>query len=73
VEIADNDILIVKLRASWIVFVVAACCQHTACRSIVGAIGDLAKETKLSGRNHVLDCRDIVEHSPIFHFGCACL
>ena len=32
----------------------------------MGAIGDLAKETKLSGRNHVLDCRDIVEHSPIF-------
>ena len=67
-EIADDDIIIVKVRASWIAFVLAARCQHMAGGSIIGATNDLAKETKLSGRNHVLDCWDVVEHSPIFLF-----
>ena len=55
-EIADDDILIVKERASWFAFVLAACCQHASGGGIVRAKDDLAKETELSGCNHVLDC-----------------
>jgi hypothetical protein len=39
----------------------------------VGSTDDHAKETELSGHNHVLDCWDVVEHSLDFFFRCACL
>ena len=41
-EIADDAILIVKVRVSWFVFVLAACCQHASGRSIVRATDNLA-------------------------------
>jgi hypothetical protein len=62
----DDDILVMKVRASLVPFMLTTGSEHASGRSIVGTSNNFAEEPKLTGGNHISDTWDVVEKSSYF-------
>jgi len=51
-----------KVRMALIAFVLAAGGEHGACRVVERPAYNLSNESELSGSDHVLDTRYVIEH-----------
>jgi len=58
----DYHILVMKVRMALIAFVLAAGGEHGACRVVERPAYNLSNESELSGSDHVLDTRYVIEH-----------
>ncbi len=65
-EIADDHILVMKVRAALIELVLAAGSEHAMGRAVDRALDNFPKEAKLPGSDHVLDARYVVKHAAYF-------
>ncbi len=54
-EIANNNVLVMKVGAALIALVLAAGSEHAAGRAVDSPLDNFPEEAKLPGSNHVLD------------------